>query len=153
MARVINPRELLSRSSLRVAEQWQMWLGHNLDAMPYENGQERLLRDTAIICMHNTLNCARRLRKNPGWGIGGTMRDDTVNLHAEMLEAQRVYKMNRPKLPAFAQLAPLYDLMDGLVNQQVRLAREVQELHDTGAIDLRVTTDAATGRIIEQLHN
>lgn len=150
----MNERELLSRSSLRVAEQWAVWLQHAMVSMDYTHGHERLLRDTLIVCHHNLVNCIRRLRRNPGWGITGTMRDDTVNLHAEMLEARAHYLRNRPKLSSGLdnRLAPLFDLMDGLVNQQVRLAREVTEMRESG-LDLRVVTDAATGKLIEDLHN
>lgn len=91
----------------------------------------------------------------------GTMRDDTINLHAEMQEAHRFYMNNRPKFHKddTSFIAKAFDLMDGLVNQQVRLAREIQELHDTGAIEIAVTTDRHTAQLIkepkftEEMHN
>src|SRR2546428_6513448 len=110
--------ELLSRSALRVAGQWAVWLRHAFNSMDYSNGHERLLRDTLIVCHHNLVNCARRIRGNPGWGLMGTMRDDTVNLLAEMEEARAHYLRNRPNFEhQISRLAPVFDLMDGLVNQ------------------------------------
>lgn len=145
--------ELLSRSSLRVSAQWVQWLNHNLDSLDYSDPQERLLRDSSIVAMHNVLNCARRLRGNPGWDMSGTMRDDTVNLHEEMLAALKTWKDNAPKAESRpSKLVPLYDLIEGVLNNQVRLAREIQEMREEGALSLSVTTDRQTKRIIETLH-
>lgn len=79
------------------------------------------------------------------------MRDDTVNLHAEMLEARAHYLRNRPNFEnQISRLAPLFDLMDGLVNQQVRLAREIQEMHAAGDLRVSVSTDTATAKLIRE---
>lgn len=148
-----SDRELLSRSSLRVAAQWRQWLDHHLEAFDVTDPQVRLIRDTLICCMHNLTNCARRIRGNPGWDMSGTLRDDTVNLHDEMLTARKMYLDNRlPMERQPAKLANLYFLTDGIVNQQVRLAREVTEMRDTGALNIDVTTDRRTGQIIERLN-
>jgi hypothetical protein len=121
--------------------------------MDYSEPQERLIRDTFICSMHLILNCARRLRKNPGWDMQGTMTDDTVNLFHQACEVRDTWLKNAPaKESRPVRLIELYDLADGIVNQGVRLSREIMLMQHAGAIEVDVTVDRATQRIIEASH-
>ena len=139
----------LAESSLPKCREWDAWLRYHLDTLPNDTGLERLLRDTLIVVHHNVANCARRLRGNPGWDIQGSMRDDTIRLEDEARENLAHWKNHRPKY-APAKLEKLFDCLEGALAQQVRLAREIDELQTTGKIDLAVTTDGATGNLIER---
>lgn len=142
--------DVLSEATLPKSVQWLRWLNHHLDTMDYEDGWARLARDTSIALLHNVLNCARRLRKNPEWEISGTMRDDTVKLGDEAEQIRSNFLQHRPRLDGIpVRFVKLFDVLEGVVNQQVRLAREIDTMQANGAIDIHVTTDHATARLIE----
>lgn len=135
--------------SLAKCRQWEVWLNHNLASLPADTGLVHLIRDTLIVLHHNATNCARRLRGNPGWDIQGTMRDDTVRLEDEARENLAHFKNHHRREEIPVKLAPLVDLLEGALNAQIRLAREIDEIRETGALELEVTTDKATSKIIE----
>lgn len=147
---------VLNQASLPKARQWLQWLEYHTDNLPSAHGWEALLRDTLVRFHHQVAITARRLRGNPIWDIQGTMREDTAPLEPEAIKIcgtlEAFYPRNKDGrwkgCPEHFQKA--MDCLYGALRQQVRLAREIDEMRDTGRINVDVLLDQKEVTLVEQ---
>lgn len=130
----------LGVSSLPKARQWLTWLEYHQEHLPATHGWQQWMRDV-LIELHHGISCgARRLRNNPIWDVQGTMTDDTVSLEDRAMELLAKFNgFDARDIPE--RFTPFVDLLRGALRQQVRLAREIDELRASGALNVDVTVD------------
>jgi len=141
--------ERIRGAALPKARQWLVWLAYHLHELPADHGWPALTRDTVVGLHHAIVTSARRLRRNPIWDLQGTMIDDTIRLEDEALRWVRNAGalLLRPDIPP--SFRPLLLVLEGACKQQARLAREIDHLHDGGALQVDVSIDHAAQRLIE----
>lgn len=141
-------RLVLNQASLPKARQWLQWLDYHVDHLPSAAGWQRGLSDSTILLHHSVAIAARRLRGNPIWDYQGTMTDDTQPLEDSAQRAWKIYQDIERDIPGrFAELALcLY----GAVRQQIRLAREIDEMKEAGRLQVDVLLDQKEVTLVEQ---
>jgi hypothetical protein len=135
-------------AALPKARQWLQWLAYHEATLPGGEGWIDCLRDTALSLHHQIASAARRLRGNPVWDLQGTMTDDTAPLEdgARRLLVQ-LERLNRRDVPV--RFTPWLECLLGACRQQVRLAREIDDLRAGMPLQVDVSVDAAARRLIE----
>lgn len=142
-------RLVLNQASLPKARQWLEWLRYHEDTLPSATGWQRGLSDCSILLHHSIAISARRLRGNPIWDYQGTMMTDTQPLEDIAQHALKLYEaLDQRDFPErFRKLAlTLY----GALRQQVRLAREIDEMRAQGKLAVDVLLDQKQTTLIEQ---
>jgi len=142
-------RLVLNQPSLPKARQWLQWLRYHEDTLPSATGWQRGLSDCCILLHHSIAVSARRLRGNPIWDYQGTMTQDTEPLEDIAQRALKLYEaLDQREFPdRFRKLAlTLY----GALRQQVRLAREIDEMRAQGKLAVDVLLDQKECKLIEQ---
>lgn len=140
---------VLNQASLPKARQWLQWLDYHTDNLPHGAGWQRGMSDSAILLHHSIAIGARRLRGNPIWDYQGTMTEDTEPLEDIAQRAVKLYEsLDQRDFPErFRKLALcLY----GALRQQVRLAREIDEMREAGRLQVDVLLDQKTVTLVEQ---
>ena len=141
-------RLVLNQGSLLKARQWTVWLQYHLDTLPAGHGWERGLRDT-LVGLHHGITCgARRLRRNPIWDLQGSMMDDTERLEDRAMRNLARFEQFRRDIPT--RFEKVGDCLYGALRQQVRLAREIDEMRAKGHIDVDVLVDVKNEAAVEQ---
>ena len=142
-------RLVLNQASLPKARQWMEWLRYHTDTLPSSTGWQRGLSDSAILLHHSIAISARRLRGNPIWDYQGTMSEDSQRLEEIARLAVKNYEaIDQRDIPERFQKLAL--CIFGALRQQVRLAREIDEMRDAGRINVDVLLDQKEVTLVEQ---
>jgi hypothetical protein len=149
-------RLVLNQASLPKARQWTQWLAYHRDALPADHGWEEWFRDTLLAWHHAIAVSARRLRGNPIWDFQGTMTDDTERLEPAAIRLCQQLEHYFPRnVDGRWKSTPdryqrLMDCVHGALRQQVRLAREIDQMRERGRIDVDVLVDVKSEIATEQ---
>lgn len=142
-------RLVLRQSSLPKAAQWLAWLRYHHDHLPAHPGWARGVRDALTNLHHVIAISARRLRGNPIWDVQGTLMEDTAPLEDFARHALAVFDLiNRKDVPE--RFGKVMDCLYGALRQQIRLAREIDQMRLMGRIDVDVLIDVKNETATEQ---
>jgi len=142
-------RLVLGHGSLPKARQWLQFLAYHHDSLPAHPGWARGVRDVLLELHHSIAISARRLRGNPTWDFQGTMTDDTESLEDRaQLVLRHFDQINRKDVPI--RFEKVLDVLYGALRQQIRLAREIDEMRLRGKLDIDVLIDVKNESAIEQ---
>lgn len=143
---------VLKQPSLPKARQWLQWLDYHLPDLPQHDGWERCVRDT-LVALHHAVACsARRLRGNPTWDLQGTMTDDTEPLEdaAQRLTRRLEFLKRNGMWQVPERFERAMDCLYGACRQQIRLAREIDQMRAAGKLEVDVQVDLSNQTALEQ---